>query len=35
MSSKGFWSQMDEVLAAHGEWSPEFARVQGTRAAAE
>jgi alpha-galactosidase len=29
------WDLTDELLAAHGEWLPEFARVQGTRVAAE
>ena len=29
------WDLTDDLLAAHGEWLPEFARVQGTRVAAE
>ena len=29
------WNLTDELLAAHGEWLPEFARVRGARVAAE
>jgi alpha-galactosidase len=29
------WQLVDELLAAHGDWLPEWARVEGSRVAAE